>query len=170
MGDTLIQIVDEHDEPSGGTPKEVAQQKGLYHRIARIMVEDEAGDVLLQKRTADRELYPGRWDNSAAGHVDEGEDYLTAAKRELAEEIGLREVNLQEMGYYQTHGSFEWRKLNRFNKAYKVVAPKDTEFSLQPEEVAEIKWFKPQELKQLIIDNPEQVTDGVIEVFQRFYQ
>src|SRR5580765_8819639 len=126
-----IQIVDENDQPTGSATKEEAWQGGLYHRIVRVMVEDEAGNILLQKRTETKETYPGCWDNSAAGHVDAGEDYETAALRELAEELGITGYSLIEQRYYQTHGKHLGKKLNRFNKIFSVTVPHDTKFDLQ---------------------------------------
>ncbi|PIZ61953.1 hypothetical protein COY17_03305 [Candidatus Saccharibacteria bacterium CG_4_10_14_0_2_um_filter_52_9] len=164
-----IQIVDENDEPIGTASISEAQAKGLVHRIVRIMVEDEAGNILLQKRTPDSELYPDRWDNSAAGHVDVDESYETAAKRELAEEIGLENVELEEIGYYRHIGNFEDRKLNRFSRVFKVVVPKETKFILQPDEVASVRWFDVDEAKELVVSHPDKVTDGVADVLKRYY-
>ena len=164
-----IQIVSDTDEPISVASKETAHTEGLMHRIARIMVEDTEGRVLLQLRTPDRKLFPNCWDDSAAGHVDAGETYEIAAKRELAEEIGLKGVDLTEIGYYQTHGKFEWRQLNRFNKLYRVVVPGDITFSIQAEEVARVKWFTVAEAKALVAEHPGQVADGLVEVLERFY-
>lgn len=167
--DPLILIVDEHDVPVGAESINDVQIKGLLHRIVRIMVEDEAGNLLLQKRTDDKALYPGRWDNSAAGHVDEGESYETAAKRELYEEIGLQGVDLIEVGYYEHHGKFRDRILNRFTKVYKVKVPKETEFLLEPSEVAAVQWFTVQEVRDLIEHQPDLLSDGIEDVIKRYY-
>ncbi len=56
--------------------------------------------MLLQKRSAHVRSGAGKWDDSVAGHVDEGETYLEAATRELAEEIGVVNTDLEEVGYY----------------------------------------------------------------------
>ena len=82
-------VVDEHDQEIGLEMLSVVWDKGLYHRVARIMVEDAAGRVLLQRRSRNMKLYPGRWDNSAAGHVDEGMGYDSAARQEVAENWGF---------------------------------------------------------------------------------
>jgi len=161
--------VNEHDEPVGVASIKEAQEKGLIHRIARVMVEDKAGNVLLQKRVLNSSLFPGRWDNSAAGHVDAGESYHQAAERELSEEIGLKGVKLKEIGYYHHKSSFEDRKLDRFCRVYKVTVSPDQKFDLQPEEVSEVRWFTQDEVKDLITEHPEQITDGVLDVFRRFY-
>jgi 16S rRNA (adenine1518-N6/adenine1519-N6)-dimethyltransferase len=169
VSENLIQIVNEMDEMNGVATKDEAQKKGLYHRIVRIMVEDDAGNVLLQKRRADRKLYPNCWDNSAAGHVDADESYDIAANRELFEEIGLKGMQLKEIGYYKTNGTFGKRKLNRFNRVYTVVVPQNTVFKLQQQEVESVKWFSIEEVKKLVEQSPHDVTDGLIEVFERFY-
>lgn len=54
------------------------------------LVRDDNGktEILFQKR-AQSVQNGGFYDSSAGGHVDEGEDILTAALRETQEEIGL---------------------------------------------------------------------------------
>lgn len=170
MGNALIQIVDEHDQPIEASTMDDAQKNGKIHRIVRVIVEDSDGNILLQKRAKTMTLYPGRWDCSAAGHVDQGEDYLAAATRELAEEVGITDTELNELGYYRTHGFFEGRRLNRFNKAYKTVIPSGAKLNLQADEVAATKWFAPEEFKRLASQQPDQVTDGIMEVYERFYR
>ncbi len=164
-----IQIVDEQDRPIGGASIDEAREKGLYHRIARIMVEDNQGRVLLQFRNNKVVAYPNCWDNSAAGHVDEGETYEQAAYRELDEEIGLRNVQLEEVGTYISHQTNGDQQTNRFNKVYKAQVSDDTVFLLQPEEVAEVKWFTVSEVHKMIKNYPEVITDGLEDVFARYY-
>jgi isopentenyldiphosphate isomerase len=45
--------------------------------------------VLLQKRARIKESFPGLWDISAAGHITAGDSSASAARRELAEELGI---------------------------------------------------------------------------------
>ena len=168
MAEELIQIVDENDKPIAAATKEEAWNKGLTHRVARIMVEDKDGRVLLQKRSMRQPLFPGTWDNSAAGHVDENETYDHAARRELSEEIGI-DLPLKKVGYYFV--DFRWNNfhLKRFAKSYKVIVEADIPLKLQQSEVTATKWFTVKEVKQLIQDHPEQVSDGLKQVFERFY-
>ena len=49
----------------------------------------ERAELLLQKRSAQKDSFPGLYDISAAGHLDPGEDFAAAARRELAEELGV---------------------------------------------------------------------------------
>src|SRR3954468_24269501 len=92
-----IQVVNEQDQPLGGAPLDKIHAEGLRHRVVVIFVEDDTGQLLLQKRGPHVATHANRWDVSSAGHVDEGEDYLTAAKRELSEELGLQGVELNEV-------------------------------------------------------------------------
>lgn len=165
----LVQIVDENDHVVRTGDQHQARLHGWTVRIARIMVEDETGDnVLLQKRSLNNPLYPGKWDNSAAGHVDDGEDYLTAAKRELFEEIGIDTDKLTEIGKYYNSTKAGNYTLNQFNTVYKYVT-NDTPNKLQEKEVSEVKWFSKSELKRLVQENPELCTNGVIDVVERYY-
>lgn len=163
-----IQIVDEQDNPVGQADTLEAQEKGLIHRIARIMVQDEHGRLLLQKRSSKMRRWPNCWDNSAAGHVDVGEDYATAAARELAEEIGVRNVKLTEVDTYYTDRPLGRLRLRRFNRLYKAIA-NDNDITIDPAEVAEVKWFTIEEAKELIKEQPDQITDGLADVIQRYY-
>jgi isopentenyl-diphosphate delta-isomerase type 1 len=162
-----IVIVDENDQVVGEASMDGAHHKGLYHRISRVMVEDRAGRLLLQKRSPTVSTFPNCWDHSAAGHVDAGENYEEAAVRELEEEIGLK-AKLTEIGYWKTNEKFGSRILNRFNKVYKVVV-EDPNIVLRDSEVTEVKWLTLEEVKQMIADHPDQVADGLIDVIKRFY-
>lgn len=168
MPEALIQIVDKKDRLIGKAGKDEAWKRGLIHRVVRIMIEDGKGNVLLQKRMSTKPLYPGRWDNSTAGHVDAGETYEQAAKRELFEEIGLKDVAFKEIGYFYAESKFEWRIMKKFAKVYKLIMTK-TPTNLGKDEVAEVKWFAVDKVKRMIAENPEQFTDGVLQVFERHY-
>ncbi len=83
-------VVDEKDRVVGSAPRGKVHGDNLRHRAVHILIFNQAGDVFLQKRSRWKDRHPGAWDSSAAGHVSAGEDYDTAAGRELDEELGLR--------------------------------------------------------------------------------
>lgn len=166
--ENLITIVNENDEPIGSATISEARRKGLIHRVVRIMVENKAGMILLQKRSRNMDAYPGCWDNSAAGHVDSDEDYLCAAKRELFEEIGIKTENLKEIGSYFSDDKYGDSEIKRFNKVYKLVS-ESKPAKLQKSEVETVEWFTLDQIKRYIKDHPDKVTDGLGYVISRYY-
>ena len=83
-------VVNDRDEVVGRATRREVHATGLWHRAVHVQVFDAAGRVFLQKRSMLKDLSPGLWDSSCSGHLDAGEDYDTAAIRELGEEIGVR--------------------------------------------------------------------------------
>lgn len=164
-----IVIVDKKDNPIGQSDMFEARRKGLIHRIVRVMIEDKDGRILLQRRSNEVYSFPNCWDHSAAGHVDVGEDYMEAAKRELAEEIGINDAELEEIGRYYTENEKGGEKIKRFNGVYRGIVD-TTPTHVDPKEVGEIKWFTTEEIRKLIKDQPDKVTDGLIDVLQKYYR
>lgn len=89
MVEEYFDVVNERDEPIGRAARREVHARGLWHRAVWVLVFDRAGRIFLQKRSMKKDMSPGLWDGSCAGHVDAGEDYDTAAVRELGEELGL---------------------------------------------------------------------------------
>lgn len=162
----LIQIVDEHDKPVSESEMVEAWKKGLQHRIVRIMVVDKDENILLQMRSKTSLTFPSLWDPAAAGHVDAGEDYETAAARELKEEIGIDGVKLKEIAYFKTKYRHQEYLFNRFNKLYTVTVPKNIALKIDPEEVERVQWFTSGELKDLLKNKRHTMTDGLIDVLE----
>lgn len=89
--DELFDVADEQDNVLKQASRREVHERGLIHRAVHILVFNKHGDCLLQKRSLLKDRHPGVWDSSAAGHLDAGEDYERAARRELAEELGISE-------------------------------------------------------------------------------
>ena len=162
-------VVNEEDIPIGLAMLAEVWDKGLYHRMVRIMAEDGNGRILLQKRSANMTIFPGCWDNSAAGHVDEGMTYDSAALQEVAEELGVEHHGRAEIGYYLYQGTHDGRIMNQFQKVYRILLNHDP-VTQDEHEVEELKWFTIEEVLALVREHPVQVTPGLKGVMERYYQ
>lgn len=171
VSQNLVQVVDEDDKPIGVATKRELHEKGLRHRVSRLILEDQQGNILLQRRRDnDGRIWEGCWDTSAAGHVDEGETHYEAIVRETEEELGLQGIALDEAAYYKTNGEYRGRLLNRWNRLYTGVIPHDTPIHLQANEVAETRWFTPDELMGLVETDPDRISDGLKEAYGILYK
>lgn len=93
----LVDIVDLEDRVIGVRPREELADAGLSYRVVHVLLEDGAGNLLLQKPAASR-ARAFRYGSSVAGHVRSGESYRAAAHREYLEELGLAPQGLQDLG------------------------------------------------------------------------
>lgn len=97
-GTELFDIVDENDRVLRAESRETVHVNNFLHRAVHMLVFNDQGELFLQKRSLWKDRNPGLWDSSAAGHVDSGEDYTTAASRELSEELGIPSPPLTRIG------------------------------------------------------------------------
>ncbi len=144
----LWQLYDEQGLPLAkqGAPKDVVFDKGLLHGGSHVWIWrliNNSPQVLLQKRSADKLTWPNRYDISAAGHIDLGENPLTAAKRETQEELGftVKDADLKLISVHRAHlisanGAIE----NEYQWVYLLRYPAGINLTLQQEEVASVKW------------------------------
>lgn len=164
---TKLTIVNKNDQVVGSEDRIVVYKKGLIHRLVRVLLLNKKGQLLLQWRSKEEDTFPETWDQSAGGHVDEGEDYETAAKRELEEELGITDVKLVLLDKFYTSGEIGEKKINRFNTIYLAEYNKN-DFVLQKEEVSRVKWFDIDELYILVDAKPNKFTHGLITVLRKY--
>jgi isopentenyldiphosphate isomerase len=88
--DEIFDLVDEQDRVLSRTTRtSVHGNPALIHRVAHVLVFNSRSELFLQKRSATKDVQPGRWDTSVGGHVASGETYAQAAIREMTEELGI---------------------------------------------------------------------------------
>ena len=168
MGSLPIQIVDEDDRPVGSATKQEAWDKGLIHRCVRLIIFNKAGQMLLQHRTPIKDIFPNCWDTAMAGHVDAGEDYEAAIKHEIVEELGFDDLTPKLLGKYHTNETIDGKKFNRFSQCYTATTER-TPTQFEKDKIDGWQWFDLNDVKKMVKEHPEKVTDGLRQVITIYY-
>ncbi|MFH1627467.1 MAG: NUDIX hydrolase YfcD [Pseudomonadota bacterium] len=125
----IVVIVDEDNHVIGAEPRSRMRAGGMAHRATYILVFNSRGEMFVQKRTGNKDIYPGFYDVAAGGVVSDGETYDACAERELEEEMGIRGVPLEGLfDFYHVDGA-----TRIWGKAYRCLY--DGDIVLQEEEV-----------------------------------
>ena len=141
----LIDIVDENNNLTGQVEDRwVAYEKGLWRRTVSCWIMNEKGEILLQKRTADKVRNPNKWAKTG-GQVDSGESVEHEIYREVKEELGI-EIPKEQINIVNIHKSSDKNKRFAYNFLF-IVNYQIDEYKLQKEEVAEVKYVKIEEME-----------------------
>jgi isopentenyldiphosphate isomerase len=93
----MVDVVDEQDRVVGQASRAEVRERRLRYRAAYVLVFNGRGQLFVHRRTASKDVYPGHYDVAAGGVVGAGESYEEAARRELAEELGVADVVLRRV-------------------------------------------------------------------------
>jgi isopentenyl-diphosphate delta-isomerase type 1 len=139
--DDWFEVVDEHDRVIGRARRsECHGNPALVHRVAHVLVFNSNGQLLLQKRSMNKDIQPGKWDTSVGGHLDPGEDYLTAARREMQEELGIKNCPLTFMYHSRIRNEIESENVGTFLAVY------DGEIHFPQDEIDAVRFWRPEEI------------------------
>ena len=138
----IFDIVDDRDEVIGSASREEVHRKGLKHRSVHLLVFIRRGEVLLQKRSMQKDTFPDTWDSTVSGHVDSGENYDQSVIRESIEEMGIKFGSVPDRMFKiaaceETDQEFCWIYCHHH----------DCPFFPNEDEISEVKWFSPEELE-----------------------
>ena len=90
MKEELLDVLDENGIKTGQIlPRKEVHEKGLWHRIIVVAIVNEKNEILIQQRSHNKDKNPDMWDISVTGHLSAGQDSLTAATREISEEVSV---------------------------------------------------------------------------------
>ena len=150
----FLDIVDESNNLTGETAeRELIHTSGIWHREVVVWVMNERGDILVQKRAANKRQHPNKW-GICAGHVDAGETVEAAALRELEEELGFKATinDLEFMFIAKEQEEYpNGRKNYVFYHNYFMKTNWEVEdYKIETEELSEVKYITFEELEEVI--------------------
>ena len=172
----FFDVLDEKGNYTGRIEsRKKCHSEGLWHKAVVCFIINSKGQVLLQKRSPNKRMWPNTWDVTAGGHVPAGEFGFEATLREAKEELGI-DLERSELIFLGSSISNNIKGdivNNHFNEYY--IANKDideTTLTLQLEGVSEVKWIDKDEIIGKIKDNYNGITDkeGCWEYLIKYYE
>jgi 16S rRNA (adenine1518-N6/adenine1519-N6)-dimethyltransferase len=151
MAEELFDICDSDDNVIGQAPRSLVHARGLLHRAVHIWLWNSRGELLIHRRSLLKDEFAGCFTSSASGHVDSGEVYEVAAHRELAEEL-----QLSGSLTFQCHLPASRETANEHTRLFFLQT--DSAPTPDPLEIAELLYFSPATIAQMLQEHPEHFT------------
>jgi isopentenyldiphosphate isomerase len=143
-----LEIVDAEGEVIGIAPRsEIHGNPSLIHRVVHVLLLNTRGELLLQKRSQKKDVAPGKWDTSVGGHVSLGEELLSAAKREMEEELGVTGCDLDYLYSYRHSNPYETELVSTYRCMYNGTADR---ISFSREEIDEVRFWSLKEIREIL--------------------
>ncbi|MBI4688612.1 MAG: NUDIX domain-containing protein [Nitrospirae bacterium] len=147
----LLDVVTESGKIIRTLPRsEIHGNPSLMHRVVHVLVFNGEGGLLLQKRSMNKDVAPGRWDTSVGGHINHGETIEEALRREMEEELGIvvndkGSLSMPEFLYTYIHSNpYETELVYTFAYTY------DGEPLFNREEIDEVRPWSIEEIDKTI--------------------
>ncbi|MBU1975170.1 MAG: NUDIX domain-containing protein [Nanoarchaeota archaeon] len=157
-------IVDKEDNVIGSKERELVKQEDIY-RVSSLWIMNSKNEFLLARRALSKTNDPGKWGPAVAGTIEEGETYGSNIIKEAEEELGLTDIKLTKGPKRFHKGKHNFFYQWFFLRIDKMIE----EFSIQKDEVEEIKWISKTDLLKAIRKRPDEFLDGVAYCAQNFY-
>jgi len=147
-------LVDQNDNPIGKEDKVKCHlPNGKLHRAFSALIFNGEGKLLLTKRSEGKMLWPNNWDGTVASHPMESETYVSSAERRMPEEIGI-DCKVSYVNKFEYHVPYKY--IGSENEICGTLIGAIDSFdksSLIKDEISEIKWISPDELKNELEQN-----------------
>jgi len=132
----MLEIINEAGNVLGlGERSRIHSDPSLLHRVVHVLVFNPEGQLLLQKRSMNKEVAPGKWDTSVGGHVNPGEALRNAALREMEEELGIKGQEIDFLYTYVFKNHRESELVTTFSCIYEGV------LQFNREEIDEVEFW-----------------------------
>ncbi len=138
----LLEVVNERGEVIKTLPRSVIHGNPLLmHRVVHVLVFNKDGGLLLQKRSMNKDVAPGKWDTSVGGHVNSGETIEEAVRREMEEELGITSCGLKFLYSYIHSNPYETELVYTYSCIYAG------EIKFNQDEIDEVRFWGIDEIR-----------------------
>lgn len=157
-------LVDPNDVEIGSEEKLRAHEQGVLHRAFSVFLLNRRGEILLQRRAEGKYHGAGLWSNSACGHPRPGEETGAAARRRLAEEMGI-DAPLEHLFAF-TYRAEMASGLTEHEIDHVFRGRVDDDPDPDPAEVGEWRWSSRAEILQEMESDPARYTPWFAEALR----
>jgi isopentenyl-diphosphate Delta-isomerase len=166
----LVEVVDHVGRACGvRTVDEVHRRPGQLHRAFSVILKDQTGRILLQRRSAAKTRFALLWANACCGHPAPGQSVATSANRRLHEELGLPPITLTEAGVYVYYAEdlISGRVELEYDHVLVGNIATDVPLTPDPNEVADLWWVNRDELTSSLDAEPSSFAPWLAGVIAR---
>jgi isopentenyldiphosphate isomerase len=141
-----LDVVDINDQIIESLPREQVHKNMLLHRASAIWVVNNNLQILCQKRSIQKDVWPGMWECWFGGHVASGKTYTETAVTEIKEELDIH-INADELGFFDKRIT-QTLEENLFLSIYILHRDIDkTTIKFERDEVEILDWIDISDLK-----------------------
>lgn len=163
-----VVLVSEKDEILGVMDKMQAHENGILHRAFSVFLFNDKGEMLLQKRAADKYHSPNQWTNAVCSHPRMGETYMEAAQRRLKEELGIETPITYRFNFL--YKADVGQNLWEHELDHVFTGNFEGEFKLNEDEVSEVRYISIDDLDKEMSANPENFTEWFKIILKEYKQ
>lgn len=146
--------------------KEIHQLPGVFHRAFSIFIFNKKGELLLQKRSKQKFLWPLHWTNSCCSHPEKGEEIKEAAKKRLKEELGFT-CQLKFIGKLSYQACWQDKGCEK-EVTHIFTGQHDGLVIPNKKEVMETKWISLNDLGKAIEKQPQKYSPWLKKIIKKF--
>jgi len=152
-----VVLVDDRDRVVGVAPKLDVHRKGQLHRAVSVVLFDDEGRVLLQRRSETKYHSAGLWANTCCGHPRPGESVGDAARRRLVDEMGIEGCGLTRVTEFLYFAELDGG-LVEHELDHVLIGRWTGPTNPDPGEVAETRWIDRELLFEELAAEPDRYT------------
>lgn len=162
-------LVNKKDEELGVEEKlKCHQGKGILHRAFTVFIFNKKGELLIQKRSKNKFLWPLCWEASCSSHPEKGETYLQAGKKCLKKELRIScQLRFLTKFYYHV----PYKNIGSEHELCALLIGKYNNGKIKPnpKEVTELKWINPKELAKKIKKEKSKYAPWLIIALKKYF-
>lgn len=145
--DEFLDLVDENDNVIGKKKRSEVYEENLSNfRVVNVFIVNSKGEIWIPRRSADKRIFPMCLDMSVGGHVESGESYENALKRETEEELNIDtdKVSVRLLG----HLTPQKDGVSAYMKVYEIKMDEVPDYNKS--DFVEYFWLTPKALFERI--------------------